>query len=51
MTDEKLKIAVIAGASTALSYKEKKPSASESEILSYITKNVREILGRIDGED
>ncbi len=48
---QKLVMAVIAGASNALSYKERKPSATESEIMNHITKNITEILEKIEDED
>ncbi|MEK6926370.1 MAG: hypothetical protein AABW50_03775 [Nanoarchaeota archaeon] len=51
MADERLKMAIIAGASKALKYKEAKPSATESEIINHITRNMREILGKVDDED
>jgi hypothetical protein len=44
----KLKMAVVAGASKALKYKEVHPSASESEVINHITTNIREILDNID---
>ena len=47
----KLKIAIIAGASSAMSYKEKNPSASESEVINHVTKNIKEILEKIEKED
>jgi hypothetical protein len=46
----KLKMAIIAGASHAMKYKEKNPHASESEVINYVTGNVREILDNIDIE-
>lgn len=53
MGDEKQKLvmAVIAGASNALSYKERKPSATESEIMNHITRNIKEIISKIEEED
>jgi len=48
---ETLKMAIIAGAASALKYKEKKPMASESEIMRYITKNIREILEKVNSEN
>jgi hypothetical protein len=49
-TDEKkrMKMAIIAGASRALSYKEKKPSATESEVISSIIKGMNEIIAGIE---
>jgi len=43
-----LKRAVIAGASEALNYRERKPSASDEEILKHITKNAEKIEENID---
>ncbi len=43
----RLKIAVISGASHALQYKKDNPRASDEEILRQVTRNVREILGKI----
>ena len=45
---KKLKLAVIAGASRAISYKEKRPSATESEIIRDITSNMNDIIDQID---
>jgi len=43
-----MKIAIVTGASEALKYKEGNLHASESEVISHITKNMNEILGNID---
>lgn len=48
--DQKLKIAVISGASHAISFKEKNPSASEQEIIKHVTENTEKILEKIDEE-
>jgi len=48
---KRIKMAVIAGASSALSYKGKKPSATESEIINHITRNINEIIEKIDLEE
>lgn len=48
---DKVKMAVIAGASYALRYKERKPSASESEVMSYVTKNMEKIVGDIEEDN
>jgi len=52
MEDEnkRLKMAIIAGASRAVKYKEKKPRANEQEIIQHITSSVEEILKEIDEE-
>lgn len=46
--NEKLKIAVIAGASHAMQYKEENPQASLSEVLVNVTKNIDFILKQIE---
>ena len=46
--DNKMRVAVIAGASEALKYKEKNPKAMDFEILQHITRNARIIVGNID---
>ncbi|HLC78333.1 MAG TPA: hypothetical protein VJH92_04365 [Candidatus Nanoarchaeia archaeon] len=46
--DKMVKIAVISGASEALKYKAKNPHASDSEVLSHITKNMKYIIDNID---
>ena len=49
MTDnEKVKMAVIAGAACAMRYKELHPNATESEVLKYVSKEVRNILEQIE---
>jgi hypothetical protein len=50
MEDEKrvLKMAVIAGASHALKYKEKHWKAESSEVLQHINENMSEIIDKID---
>jgi hypothetical protein len=50
VSNEKLKIAVIAGAAHAAEYKEKNPRASMAEILANVTRNVDFILKQIDGD-
>lgn len=47
----RLKIAVISGASHALQYKNKNPKVTDEEILRRITREMNEILGKIDHED
>ena len=47
---EKLKMAVIAGASYAIKYKEENPKASESDTISYVTKKMAKILRNLDEE-
>jgi len=52
-TEEKkrMKMAIIAGASNALKYKEKKPNATESEVINDIMHNINEILLKIEDSD
>ena len=40
----------IAGAAAALNYKERNPHATESEVMSHVTKQMREMIKEI-GED
>ena len=46
--EKRIKIAVIAGASSALKYKERNPRATEQEILQHITSEANLILSKID---
>ena len=46
----RLKMAIIVGASKAIEYKERHPNATESEVIRHINENIREILGKIDGD-
>ena len=50
MKDEqkRLKMAVIAGASHALKFKEKNWKASEDEVIRHVSERVEEILEKID---
>ena len=48
ITDEKLIIAVIAGASEALKYKEENFNAEDQEVLRFVTKKAKEIIRKID---
>ena len=50
MDEKRLKMAVIAGASRALKYKEEHPRANDCEILQHITRDVRKIVEEIDGD-
>ena len=52
MENEKnrIKMAVISGASNAIRYKEKNPGATEEEVIKHVTKKVDEILKKIDDE-
>jgi len=44
----KVKRAIIAGASYALKYQEKHPGASESKIMSYVSENMDKIVDDIE---
>ncbi len=43
-----LRMAIIAGASHALKFKDQNPRAQSDEIIQHVTENVREILDNID---
>jgi hypothetical protein len=45
---EKMKMAVVAGASYAIRYKEEHPKATESETMSYVTKSMRKIIRDVE---
>jgi hypothetical protein len=45
---KRFKLAVIAGAAEALTYKERNPRATESEIMQHITQQIRNIINKID---
>ena len=42
------RMAVIAGAASALRFKEKNPRATEQEIIQHVTNNAEDIINRID---
>lgn len=46
--ENELKMAIIAGASYAIRYKEKHPRATEDEVIQHIAGKVKEILQKID---
>jgi hypothetical protein len=46
--EKRIKMAVIAGAAHAIHFKNKHPSASEQEIIQYITAEVSGIIENID---
>ena len=48
--EEMMKRAVISGASHALRYKEEHPRDRDDIILKRIVRELREIIGKIDGE-
>ena len=48
---KRMKMAIIAGASHAIKFKEKNPEANEETILQHITKEAGKILSNIDEED
>ena len=45
---KRLKMAIISGASHAIRFKEKSPRASEDEVIRHVTKEVDNILEKID---
>jgi hypothetical protein len=47
----KIKMAVIAGASHALKFKEKNLRATDSEVIQHVSANVDQIIQRIMNED
>lgn len=49
--NDKLKIAIVSGATHALKYKEQNPNASDSEVLKHITNNAPEILKKMDNSE
>ena len=49
--DYKIKIAILAGASHALSYKAKNEKATDQEILKYITKKSNDIVSSISDDN
>ena len=48
---EKIRVAIIAGANAALKYKEKRPEASDSEVLKYIAGSAKSIAENIDNPE
>ena len=44
----RMKMAIISGASNAIRYKEKNPGATEEEVIKHVTKEVEKILKEID---
>lgn len=46
--NKQLRMAIIAGASHALRYKDQNPRAHSDEIIQHVTENVAEILSNID---
>ena len=45
---KRIELAVIAGASQALKYKERNPRATDQEILQHVTKEVKNVINKID---
>ena len=45
---DKVKMAIIAGASYALKFQEKNPGASESKIMDHVSKNLNRIINDIE---
>jgi len=50
MEEKRLKMAIIAGASKAIRYKEENPRANEQDVIQFVTAEVRDILEKIDEE-
>lgn len=48
MEEEKVKIAVISGASHALSYKRKHPNSSDEEAIRHVSREMEKILTKVD---
>lgn len=48
MEDKRTKMAIIAGASHALKYKDRNPNASEAEVLRVVNSEMDSILEKID---
>ena len=48
--EKRLKMAIIAGASNAIKFKEMNPRANESEILTHVSKEIDKILSKVDEE-
>jgi hypothetical protein len=46
--NERLKMAIIAGAAAALEYKERNPRATESEVMGFVTKRTVKIIRDLD---
>ncbi|MEK6830015.1 MAG: hypothetical protein AABY15_07910 [Nanoarchaeota archaeon] len=47
---ELMKMAIVAGASYALKYKEEHPKADESEVMGKVTKEINQIISKLDEE-
>jgi len=45
---EKIKMAVISGAASAMEYRERHPHATESEVIGYVTKKMPKIIRDLD---
>lgn len=48
---ERLRMAIISGASHAMKYKERNPASSSEEIIKVVTKESDEILSKIDSDE
>ena len=48
--EKRMKMAIIAGASHALKFKEQKWKATEEEVIQHVTSKVQDILDKIDKE-
>lgn len=47
---KRIKLAVIAGASRAIQFKEKNPRATEQEVIQHVSDNLINILEKVDRE-
>ncbi|MDO8460520.1 MAG: hypothetical protein Q7S74_05395 [Nanoarchaeota archaeon] len=48
---QKIKMALISGASHALKYKQENPRATDTEVVGHIAREAKIILGKLDQED
>jgi hypothetical protein len=46
--ENRLRLAVIAGAAKAARFKEENPNAPEDKVIQYVTENAQDILSKID---
>jgi hypothetical protein len=51
VTNQVLKMAIIAGASYAFKYMEEHPKATEAETISHVTRNLDRIIRGLDEEE
>ncbi len=48
---DKIKMAIIAGASYALRYQERNPGASEAQVMNHVSENLGRIINDIEEND